>query len=331
MIISKTPVRISLFGGGTDYPDYFERKKGAVLGTTIDKYIYLSLNKLSQFFDYKIRVGYSKSELVNNIEHIEHPSVRECLRYKNIDGFLDIHIFADLPARTGLGSSSAFTVGFLNALHALEGKRISKQKLAEEACYIEQSCIKENVGSQDQFHAAFGGLNIIEFSEKNIHVKPVLITDEKLKALNEHALLFYTGISRLASKILKEQIQNTQSCSKDSYLEEMYQMVFEAEKIICSKPTPLMLESLGKLMDHGWYLKKQLSSKVSNPQIEDFYRRAKEAGAYGGKVCGAGAGGFLLILAPKDKHPNVREALKDLLEVNYNFEKQGSSIIYYRQ
>ncbi|MEK7851574.1 MAG: kinase, partial [Deltaproteobacteria bacterium] len=232
MIISRTPVRLSFFGGGTDYREYFERKGGAVLGTTIDKYTYVSVNRLSKFFEYKIRVGYSRAELVNNVEEILHPSVRETLKFKNIGGNLDIHIFADLPAKTGLGSSSSFTVGFLNALYALEGKMAAKQQLAEEAIFIEQKLIGENVGCQDQVHASYGGLNVIEFSSTGISVKPVVISKEKYDYLNDSLMVFYTGLTRFASEIVKEQIKNTKTCSKDTYLESMHQMVFEAEKII---------------------------------------------------------------------------------------------------
>src|SRR3990167_10521117 len=194
MIISRTPVRISFFGGGTDYPAFYERLPGAILGTTINKYTYVSINTLSEFFEHKIRIGYSKTELVKNLDEILHPSIRECLKHKNISGNLDIHIFSDLPAKTGLGSSSSFTVGFLNALYALQGKIVTKQALAQEACHVEQQLIKENVGSQDQFHSAFGGFNIIEFDKQNIKVRPLIISKEKLKILEDHLMIFYTGL-----------------------------------------------------------------------------------------------------------------------------------------
>lgn len=328
MIISKTPVRLSLFGGGTDYREYFERFPGAVLGTTIDKYIYLSLNRLSEFFEYKIRVAYSKSELVNNINDISHPSVRETLKFKNINGYLDIHIFTDLPARTGLGSSSSFTVGFLNAIYALEGVKVSKQQLAEEAIYIEQEMIKENVGCQDQFHAAFGGFNIIEFSKERIAVRPVIISKEKLNLLQESLMVFYTGVTRYASEIVKEQIENTKNKSNDRYLERMYQMVFEAEQIISDKKPEDIVGALGALLHESWNLKKRLSNQITNKFIDELYDKAIRAGAYGGKLGGAGGGGFLFLLVPKSREQAVREALKDLLEVNFKFEKEGSKIIY---
>ena len=193
-VISRTPVRISFFGGGTDYPAYFSRLPGATLGTTIDKYTYISINTLSDFFEYKLRISYSKIELVNELEQIQHPSVRGCFRHKGIFPLLDIHVSSDLPAKTGLGSSSSFTVGFLNALYAMEGKKISKQRLAEEACYVEQKIIGEHVGSQDQFHASFGGLNVFEFNHSHIKARPVVISQEKKQIFQDHLLVFYLSL-----------------------------------------------------------------------------------------------------------------------------------------
>jgi len=328
VIISRTPVRISFFGGGTDYREYFERQGGAVLGVTIDKYNYVSVNMLSEFFEYKIRVSYSKAELVNNVEDIAHPSVRETLKYKNINGYLDIHIFADLPVRTGLGSSSSFTVGFLNALYALEGKIVSKQQLAEEAIYIEQQLIKENVGCQDQVHAAYGGLNIIEFDKAGISVKPVIISKGKYDYFNESLMVFYTGLTRHASDIVKEQIENTKTCSKDNYLKKMHQMVYEAAKIISDEKPEDMIKGLGELLHESWNLKKCLSTQITNTFIDEVYMKALEAGAYGGKLAGAGGGGFLFVLAPKEKKAEIRDKLKGLLEVKFKFETEGSKIIY---
>jgi D-glycero-alpha-D-manno-heptose-7-phosphate kinase len=328
VIISRTPVRLSFFGGGTDYREYFEREGGAILGTTIDKYIYVSVNRLSDFFEYKIRVGYSRAELVNNVDEIIHPSVRETLKHKKLDGNLDIHIFADLPARTGLGSSSSFTVGLLNALYALKRSKIEAQELAEEAIYIEQQLIKEHVGCQDQMHAAYGGLNIIEFSKSDISLRPVSISDEKKAHLNASLMVFFTGLTRYANDILKEQIENTKTCSKDEYLKRMHQMVFEAEKIIADNDQERMIEDLGRLLDESWNLKKKLSSRITNGFINDCYEKALKAGAYGGKLAGAGSGGFLFFLVPLDKKDSVREALDGLLEVHFNFENQGSKIIY---
>ncbi len=328
MIISRTPVRVSFFGGGTDYREYYERESGAVLGTTINKYIYVSLNELSDFFEYKIRVAYSKSELVNSIADIVHPSVRECLKFMNIDGNLDIHIFSDLPAKTGLGSSSAFSAGFLHCLYAMKGKLVSKQQLAAEVRYIEQQMIHENVGSQDQYHTSFGGLNIIEFNRERVLVRPVVISREKRDLLEKSTMVFYTGLSRFASEVVKEQIDNTKSRSKDSCLKRMGQMVFEAEKIISDISIDQMMKKLGELLHEGWELKKTLSGKISNSSINDMYSKALEAGAYGGKISGAGAGGFLMLFVDPACQKEVRRALSNFLELECRFEDEGSQIIY---
>jgi D-glycero-alpha-D-manno-heptose-7-phosphate kinase len=290
MIISRTPVRLSFFGGGTDYREYFEQHGGAVLGTTIDKYVYVSVNRLSKFFEYKVRVGYSKAELVNRVEDIVHPSVRETLKFMDIDENLDIHIFADLPARTGLGSSSSFTVGFLNALYALNGKTISQQCLAKDAVHIEQNLIQETVGCQDQFHAAFGGLNVIEFRKEGISVRPVVISREKYDHLDSSLMVFFTGLTRLASEVAKEQVEHTATRILDPYLSRMHAMVFEAEKIISDQSPEGMAQGLGELLDEGWELKKRLSGGITTPFIDAVYGKAKTAGAYGGKLR-ASAGG----------------------------------------
>lgn len=330
-IISRTPVRISFFGGGTDYPAYYLRRPGATLGTTINKYTYVSLNTLSHFFDYKLRISYSKIELVKSLEEIQHPSIRACLSHKGFFPSLDIHISSDLPAKTGLGSSSSFTVGFLNALYAMEGKKISKQKLAEEACYIEQSVIGENVGSQDQFHAAFGGMNIIEFNSSGVKMRPLIISPKKKSLFEDHLLIFYTGITRYATDVVKEQIEKTKNLDNDSYLQKMYEMVFEAERIVSDSSESEMMPLLGALLNEGWGLKKQLSTKISSPFIDQLYQTALSQGAYGGKLCGAGSGGFLALFVPPEAQSAVREALKDLLEVHFAFEHEGTTIIYMKE
>lgn len=328
MIISRTPLRISFFGGGTDYREYFERKKGAVMGTTIDKYTYISVNRLSSFFEYKYRVSYSKAELVKSVDEIQHPSVRETLKFKKIIDSLDIHIFTDLPARTGLGSSSSFTVGFLNALYALHGQMVSKQRLAEEAMFIEQEMTKENVGCQDQMHVAYGGFNIIEFTKSAITIRPVIISNEKLSILESSLMCFYTGLTRTASEIAAEQIQNIKSLEKDRYLDEMYQLVFEAEKVIINYSPEEMIKNLGKLLDENWKLKKSLSSRITNDLIDEAYDIAIKSGAYGGKLLGAGGGGFLVFIVDKNRCKDLKEALRKLPEVEFKFENSGSTIIY---
>lgn len=330
MIISRTPVRISFFGGGTDYPDHYLANGGAVVGTTIDKYVYVTINRLSNFFEYKIRVGYSKSELVNSISDIVHPSVRECLRHKAIDGNLDIHIVADLPARTGLGSSSAFTVGFLNAIYALEGKIVSKEQLANDALYVEQELIKENVGSQDQIHASYGGFNLIEFQSGKFKVQPIIISKEKRQTLEDSLMVFFTGQTRFATDILSEQVERTRAKDNDIFLKEMHAMVYDAVDIISNENENTFLKSLGSLLNESWSLKKSLSKSVSNQLIDDAYATALKAGALGGKIAGAGGGGFLMLLVDPSRKAEVREALNNLLEVKFKFEDTGSSIIYYK-
>ena len=327
MIISRTPVRLSFFGGGTDYREYFERKGGAVLGTTINKHTYVSVNRFEDFFEYKIRVGYSKSELVHNVKDILHPSVRETLKFKKIKGNLDIHIFSDLPARTGLGSSSSFTVGFLNALYAMEGSTVPASRLAREATHIEQRMIKETVGCQDQMHAAYGGMNIIEFGPSGPKVRPVVMTGEKYRYLNDSLMMFYTGQTRYASEVAGEQAEATGSGSLDAYLGRMHAMVFEAEEIISGCSPEKMVKKLGALLDEGWTLKKLLSSRITNELVDRSYRAAMAAGAYGGKLAGAGGGGFLFLIVPKARRAAVRKAVR-LMEVNFSLESEGSKIIY---
>ena len=329
MIISKTPVRLSLFGGGTDYNEYFNTSPGAVLGFTINKHVYVSINSLSDFFNYKIRVGYSKSELVNDIELIQHPSVRETLKYLDCDQNLDIHIFADLPARTGLGSSSSFTVGFLNAMKNMYGESLSCKELAKSVIHIEQDLIKENVGSQDQIHAAYGGFNLIEFRSSGFNVSPIPLSKNRLKYFNDSLMVFYTGQTRYATDVVKQQIDNTISNKNDEHLKAMYKLVFEGKDILINCPQDSFIKELGCLLDKSWKLKKQLSSNVSNKLIDDAYDLALESGAYGGKLAGAGSGGFLFFLVPVDRKNSVRKSLKNLLEVDVEISFEGSKIIYF--
>lgn len=327
-IISRTPVRISFFGGGTDYPAYYKRYPGATLGTTIDKYTYVSIHPLYPFFEHKLRISYSRIELVQSLEEIQHPSIRGCLKHHAIFPRLDIEISSDLPARTGLGSSSSFTVGFLNALHALQGRRRSAQELAEEARYVEQEVVRENVGSQDQFHAAFGGMNIFTFSEEKVGVRPLLISAEKRALFEQHLMLFYTGIARYATLVVQEQLEKTERFENDLWLHRMYEMVFEAEEIFLRAADQEMVPLLGRLMDQSWGLKKRLSSQISTAEIDHCYETALACGAYGGKLCGAGSGGFLALLVPPEARTRVRSALGELTEVPVTFNSEGSKLIY---
>ena len=327
MIISRTPHRISFFGGGTDYPDYYLKHGGKVIGTAIDKYCYLSLRELPPYFEFKHRVVYSKMENVKNIDEIVHPSARETLKYLNIDFGVTVHHEGDIPARSGMGSSSAFTVGLLHSLYALKGKMDSREELTREAIYVEQKLIKESVGSQDQTFAAHGGFNIIEFLQNGeIFVEPIIITPERLSAFEDRLMLFFTGLSRTASDIACDKIKNIPNNNKN--LSRMKELVDDAYKIIINPKRNL--SEFGDLMNETWELKKRLSEKVSTSDIEKMYSTAIENGAIGGKLCGAGGGGFMLLyVLPRDQQ-RVKEALKGYLHVPFKFDFDGSKIIVYK-
>ena len=325
MIISKTPFRISFFGGGTDYPVWYRENQGAVLSTAIDKYCYITIRYLPPFFPHKHRIVYSKIEMVNDINEILHPAVRATLKFVNIDKGVEVHHDGDLPAKTGLGSSSSFTVGLLNSLYALKGVIPSKLQLAKEAIHIERDILKENVGAQDQVAAAFGGFNKINFNGKDeIKIEPITIGKERIKQLENHLMLFFTGFSRTASDIAKSQIENTPNKKRELSL--MYQMVDEAIKILNENRN---IKDFGKLLHEAWLLKKSLTDKISTPEIDNIYEKALQAGALGGKLLGAGGGGFMVLFVPPENQPGVREKLKNLLEVKFHFENEGSKIIYY--
>ncbi|PIR88024.1 MAG: kinase [Candidatus Harrisonbacteria bacterium CG10_big_fil_rev_8_21_14_0_10_45_28] len=327
MIITRTPFRISFFGGGTDYPVWFENNGGAVLSASINKYCYISCRHLPPFFDYKIRITWSKTELVKSINEIQHPAVKAALEFFDIQEGLGIHYDADLPARAGLGTSSSFAVGLLHALHAFKGEITSKRQLALEAIHIEQEILKENVGCQDQAVAAFGGFNKIEFGGPDkITISPIPLTAERLDLFQNHLMLFFTGFSRTASEIAAEQIKNTPN--KTVELTALKGMVDEAIGILSGSGP---LDDFGKLLDKSWQIKKTLSSQISNSHIDEIYAAAKEAGALGGKLLGAGGGGFILFFVKPESQPKVREKLKNLLYVPFKFENMGSQIIYYGQ
>ncbi|MFA5083882.1 MAG: kinase, partial [Candidatus Paceibacterota bacterium] len=290
MIITRTPFRISFFGGGTDYPAWFRNNGGAVLSTSINKYCYITCRYLPPFFEHKHRIIWSKIESVKEIDEIEHPVVNAVFKIFNIKEGIEIHHDGDLPARTGLGSSSSFAVGIIHALHALQGKIINKRQLALEAIELEQEILKENVGCQDQAIAAFGGFNKIEFGgPQKITVNPILLASERMKLFQSHLMLFFTGLSRYASEIAAEQIKNTSN--KTIELSALKGMVDEAIKILNGTGP---LDDFGKLLDESWRIKKTLSSQISNSRIDEIYAAAKEAGALGGKLLGAGGGGFML-------------------------------------
>lgn len=325
MIISRTPFRMSFFGGGTDYSGWFNEQPGAVLATTIDKYCYITCRYLPPFFDHRSRIIYSVTEHVRSVDEIDHPSVREVLRFLNIHDGIEIHHDGDLPARTGLGSSSAFTVGLLNSLYALKGQMVTKERLAKEAIYVEQEMIKESVGCQDQTLAAYGGFNYIEFGGANhLRVQPLTIPPVKLNALQDHLMLFFTGFSRTASQIAQHQVKNIPQ--KKQELLRMYEMVQEAVDILNGND----LLAFGRLLDESWKLKRSLSDKVSTQQIDDIYSAACRAGAVGGKLLGAGGGGFVLLFVEPKNKAKVRESLGGLLEIPIKFENLGSQIIFYQ-
>lgn len=327
-VITKTPLRISFLGGGSDYPQYYLRKKGAVLGTTINKYIYIHIHRKTSFFSKKYWIGYSKVEHVDTVSEIQHPSIKACLKELKIADPLNIHIFADIPAKTGLGSSSAFTVGFLHALHEIYNRPISTNQLAKDACFIEQSVIRENVGSQDQYHASFGGWNIFHFNKDQITHTPIDLSIERTQEIKKHTMFFFTGMTRFANEVLKDQIEKMDNKLNDEIIEQMYELVFEGEKLITQSPLQHLAESLGNLLHQSWELKKKLSQNITNSTIDHYYQIAMENGAFGGKLCGAGNGGFLLILAPIGQQKIIREKLKDLIEIPLDFSTKGSSVIY---
>ena len=325
MIISRTPFRISFFGGGTDYPAWFRENNGAVLSTTIDKYCYIFCRFLPPFFEHKTRIVYSKIELVKNYDEIRHPAVREILKHMKIEEGVDIHHDGDLPARAGLGSSSSFTVGLLHALYALRRSMPSKRELALEAIRIERDILKECGGIQDQVAAAFGGFNKTVFScENEFLLSPVIMERERLNEFQSHLLLFFTGFSRFSSEIAEKKEANIPH--RKAELTRMGEMVDEGLSILKGRED---LARFGKLMDESWKLKKTLASTVSNGQLDSLYREAMDAGALGGKLLGAGGGGFLLIFARPSDHAKIKEKLKGLFAVPFQFENNGSQIIFY--
>ncbi|MCJ7692510.1 MAG: hypothetical protein MUO22_03725 [Sedimentisphaerales bacterium] len=325
MIINRTPFRISFFGGGTDYPSWYLKHGGCVLSTSIDKYCYITCRVLPPFFEHRLRIVYSKMEQCGHYSEIKHPAVRETLRFLNIDQSLEIHHDGDLPARSGMGSSSSFTVGLLHALYAHLGIMPSKMRLASESVHVEQNMIKETVGSQDQVCVAYGGLNLIKFSTSGeIDVQPVTLSVERTKELNSHLMLFYTGIRRTASNVAQGYVNNFDD--KYELLKKMQKMAVQGLGILKSGSG---ICEFGQLLHQTWMLKRDLSSDVSNHIVDGLYERALEAGAIGGKITGAGGGGFLLLFVRPSEQKKVREALSEKIHVPFRFESSGSQIIFY--
>ncbi len=325
MIVSRTPFRISFFGGGTDYPSWYREHGGAVLATTIDKYCYLTCRYLPPFFEHRYRLVYSKIDNCHSIDEISHPAAREVLRFMKMERGVELHHDGDLPARSGMGSSSAFTVGMLHALYALNGRMPTKHQLAMESIHIEQEMVKETVGSQDQALAAYGGFNHVTFHPNGeITVRPIALARDKILELNSHLMLFYTGIKRTAADVAKTYVD--QMSEKRRQLRLIRGMVDESLSILNDGKG---LTAFGELLHEAWQAKRSLSSHVTNSEVEDIYAAARKAGAIGGKLIGAGGGGFMLLFAPPSRHDAIRQRLNKLLHVPFEFEFNGSQIIFF--
>lgn len=324
MIISRTPFRISFFGGGTDYREFYEEYGGSVLSTTFDKYCYVTARHLPRFFDYKYQINYSRIERVVDLDNILHPAVRETLKYLDMREMF-VGYDADLPARSGLGSSSSFVVGMLNAFYAIKGKYIDKKRLAKEAIHIERVLCNESGGIQDQIAASYGGFNRIDFREDDFSVQSVVMDFERKKNLDDNLMLFFTGFSRISSEIAIEQKKATHNKIKE--LKEMLSLVDEAERVLTNKKSNL--SEFGKILDYSWKLKRGITSKITTNEIDNIYSSAIKAGALGGKLLGAGGGGFIIFYVEKNKQEKVKEALSGLLNVPFNFENEGTKIMYY--
>lgn len=332
MIISRAPFRISFFGGGTDYPEWFQRYGGSTISTTIDKYCYINLRTLPPFFNHKYRFRYFKREEVNDINHIKHPSIKHCLKYlgfEKIKQGLEVVHNADLPALSGLGSSSTFTVGLLHVLYAYKNQLITKKKLAKDAIYVERSLIGEKVGSQDQTAAAFGGLNYVQYQPNgNINVQNIFLSAEAIKKFERNSVLLFTGLQRKANDIAHDKVNNIKKDKSIKSLEIMEKLTQQAMNEIFLSKT-IDYKKLGVALTEQWELKKNLSKKVSNRFIDNLFSLAKNSGAYGGKLLGAGGGGFLFFLVPENKKKQFLKKFSKQLFVPFRFDNTGSQIIYY--
>ena len=325
MIISRTPFRISFFGGGTDYPSWYRAHGGSVLGTTIDKYCYLTCRYLPPFFEHRIRVVYSAIENCQSLDDIAHPAVREALRFMKVDRGVEIHHDGDLPARSGMGSSSSFSVGLLHALHALKGSMPSKRQLAQEAIHIEREVLEETVGSQDQVLVAHGGFNHITFlANGDFSVRPITIPHDRVDELQAHLMLFFSGVQRTASEVARSYVEDLDASRRQ--LRIMKDLVEEGIGVLSGRHD---LGEFGMLLHEAWQAKRQLGAAVTSPAVDALYERARAAGATGGKLVGAGGGGFLLLFAAPELRRRVREALSDLLYVPFRFESSGSQIVVF--
>lgn len=325
MIITQTPFRMSFFGGGTDMESYFRDNRGAVISTTFDKYCYVNVRHLPRFFNYKTELSYSKIERVLSSDEIQHPLIRNAMQLLNMQE-IRLTYEADLPARSGLGTSSSFAVGMLNAFYALKGKYVDKKELADKAIYLERVLCKEAGGWQDQIAAAYGGLNRINFEDGRYEVCPIIISPERKQQLNDNLLLFFTGFTRFSAEIQLAN-QNDVIIEKEKYLHEMYQLVNEAEKVLTN--TCADLDEFGKMLDWSWKLKKKTGRKVTTNKIDELYEKGIKAGAFGGKLLGAGGGGFLVFYVRPEYKKAVKLAMKDLLYIPFVFENTGTKVLYY--
>lgn len=324
MIITKTPFRMSFFGGGTDMESFFMENGGAVLSTTFDKYCYVNVRHLPRFFDYSTELSYAKIERVTDVNDIQHPAIREAMK------MLDMHEIrltyeADLPARSGLGTSSSFAVGMINAFYALKGKYADKKKLADAAIYLERELCKEAGGWQDQIAASYGGFNRINFNSDGYEVLPLIINPERKRQLNNNLMMFFTGFTRFSSDVQKANASN--KADKVNQLKEMLALVDEAEKVLVDKQSDL--DEFGRLLDHTWRIKRKTGNTVSTNSIDELYDKGLKAGALGGKLLGAGGGGFLVFYVEPDKHEKVKKAMEDLLYIPFEFEDGGTRVIHY--
>lgn len=324
MIITQTPFRMSFFGGGTDFPDFFNEFGGSVISSTFDKYCYVNVRHLPRFFDWKTELTYSQIERVNTIEEIKHPAIREAMKLMDMHRIRLIYE-ADLPARSGLGTSSSFAVGMIYAFYALKGKYVSKRTLADQAVFLERTLCQEIGGIQDQIAASFGGFNRINFSKDGYEVKPIIISPERKNQLNKNLLLFFTGFSRFSSDIQRDTKKNISE--KNRELRELLNLVDEAEEILINGKKDL--KDFGKLLDYTWRLKKGINCKASTEYIDEIYEKALSSGAIGGKILGAGGGGFLLFYVPEEYKEKVKIALKQLKCIPFQFENEGSRILHY--
>lgn len=323
MIITKTPFRMSFFGGGSDIPEFFNKESGSVISTTFDKYVYVTVRHLPRFFDYSTELIYAKTEHIKDINDIEHPMVRNAMKMLDMHE-LHISYDADLPARSGLGTSSTFAVGLLNAFYCLKGRYKSKENLAYDAIHLERDLCNEAGGWQDQIATSFGGLNRIDFKDNSFSVKPIIIDSNRKKRLNECLMLFFTGFTRISSDIQKDNMVSMKE--KRAQIKQMVSLVDDAQNILEHHESDL--DDFGRLLDKTWKLKKQ-TGNISKDIIDEYYDAGIHAGALGGKLLGAGGGGFLLFYVPKDKQNDVRNALCDLLEVPFEFENNGTRVVYY--